>query len=52
MLGQILCSKELTAKELQKFRKAVKRDFYFQVLSARFVQLWLLHSCGCCNVPE
>jgi len=30
--GEVLCSKELTAKELQRFRKAVQRDFYFQVL--------------------
>lgn len=29
--NEVVCSKELTAKELQRFRKAVKRDFYFQV---------------------
>lgn len=29
--NEVLCSKDLTAKELQRFRKAVQRDFYFQV---------------------
>jgi hypothetical protein len=27
-----LCSKDLTAKDLKKFRKAVKDDYYFQVI--------------------
>ena len=27
----ILCSKELNEKDLKKFRKAVKKDYYFQV---------------------
>ena len=31
--NELLCSQELTAKDLQKFRKAVKKDYYFQ---ARF----------------
>jgi len=29
--NELLCSRELTAKDLQKFRKAVKKDYYFQV---------------------
>lgn len=29
--NEILCSRELTAKDLKKFRKAVKKDYYFQV---------------------
>lgn len=29
--NEILCSRELTAKDLRKFRKAVKKDYYFQV---------------------
>lgn len=29
--NELLCSQELTAKDLQKFRKAVKKDYYFQV---------------------
>lgn len=28
--NEILCSRELTAKDLKKFRKAVKKDYYFQ----------------------
>ena len=32
--NEVLCSKELSAKELQRFRKAVQRDFYFQVGAA------------------
>ena len=30
-----LCSRELTPKDLKKFRKAVKKDYYFQVNSCR-----------------
>ena len=39
--NEILCSRELTAKDLRKFRKAVKKDYYFQVgaLSARMMPL-------------
>ena len=29
--NEILCSRELTEKDLKKFRKAVKKDYYFQV---------------------
>ena len=29
--NELLCSRDLTAKDLQKFRKAVKKDYYFQV---------------------
>jgi hypothetical protein len=29
-----LCSKDLTAKDLKKFRKAVKDDYYFQVYAS------------------
>ncbi|KAK9841340.1 hypothetical protein WJX74_004155 [Apatococcus lobatus] len=29
--NEILCSRELTAKDLRKFRKAVKKDYYFQM---------------------
>ncbi len=29
--NEILCSRELTAKDLKKFRKAVKKYYYFQV---------------------
>ena len=29
--NELLCSRELTAKDLHKFRKAVKKDYYFQV---------------------
>ena len=29
--NEILCSRELTAKDLKKFRKSVKKDYYFQV---------------------
>lgn len=29
--NEILCSRELTAKDLKKFRKAVKKDYYFQM---------------------
>lgn len=32
--NEILCSRELTAKDLKKFRKAVKKDYYFQVWTA------------------
>ena len=32
--NEILCSRELTAKDLRKFRKAVKKDYYFQVWTA------------------
>lgn len=28
--NEILCSRELTEKDLKKFRKAVKKDYYFQ----------------------
>lgn len=34
--NELLCSQELTAKDLQKFRKAVKKDYYFQ---ARFFEV-------------
>lgn len=27
---ELLCSRDLLAKDLQKFRKAVKKDYYFQ----------------------
>lgn len=27
----VLCTKDLTQKELAKFRKAVERDYYFNV---------------------
>ncbi|CAK0754796.1 Transmembrane 9 super member 4 [Coccomyxa viridis] len=29
--NEILCSRELTEKDLKKFRKAVKKDYYFQM---------------------
>ncbi|DBA96073.1 TPA: Transmembrane 9 superfamily member 2 [Trebouxia sp. C0004] len=29
--NELLCSRDLTAKDLQKFRKAVKKDYYFQM---------------------
>ncbi|KAK9810322.1 hypothetical protein WJX72_008660 [[Myrmecia] bisecta] len=29
--NEILCSRELNAKDLKKFRKAVKKDYYFQM---------------------
>ena len=32
--NEILCSRELTESDLKKFRKAVKKDYYFQVHSA------------------
>ena len=28
--NEVVCSRELTAKDLKKFRKAVKKDYYFQ----------------------
>lgn len=28
--NEILCSRELTEKDLKQFRKAVRRDYYFQ----------------------
>ena len=31
--NESLCKKELNAKDLKKFRKAVKDDYYFQVSS-------------------
>ena len=34
--NESLCKKELNAKDLKKFRKAVKDDYYFQVSSAGF----------------
>ena len=33
--NELLCSRELTAKDLQKFRKAVKKDYYFQVTGSQ-----------------
>ena len=32
--NEILCSRELTESDLKKFRKAVKKDYYFQVRPA------------------
>ncbi len=32
--NEILCSRELTESDLKKFRKAVKKDYYFQVYAA------------------
>ena len=29
--SEVLCSRELGVKDLDKFRKAVKKDYYFQV---------------------
>ena len=34
--NEILCSRELTESDLKKFRKAVKKDYYFQVRPAGF----------------
>jgi Endomembrane protein 70 len=44
--NEVLCSKELTAKELQRFRKAVQRDFYFQVGMPRYG----CHGLSACSV--
>ena len=46
--NELLCSRELTAKDLQKFRKAVKKDYYFQVtgLQLAIVQHHILACTG------
>lgn len=34
--NEVLCSRELGIKDLAKFRKAVKKDYYFQVFWGQF----------------
>jgi len=41
--NEILCSRELTAKDLKKFRKAVKKDYYFQVWNPPSLQALMFH---------
>lgn len=50
--NHVLCSKSLNGKDLEKFRQAVRQDYYFQVrgaadhtLKAR-QQGWLAPGCG------
>lgn len=34
--NEVLCSRELGIKDLAKFRKAVKKDYYYQVFRGQF----------------
>lgn len=51
--NEILCSRELTAKDLKKFRKAVKKDYYFQVCLLNLPSCFcLLCSCALCRTLQ
>ena len=51
--NELLCSRELTAKDLQRFRKAVKKEYYFQVggiehcILAQLACTALMHATAC-----
>ena len=49
--NEILCSRELTAKDLKKFRKAVKKDYYFQARCTMIISSTLIVSCPAESLP-